>query len=95
MREAQAVAIFCNHFGELAIALFEVELIINNAPLTCVYPSTIETCLTFNHFLFAKQLLYSSNTTSSVATNQQFSRVLLIRYTTSVIIFRIGKDMNM
>ena len=31
---------------------FEVELIINNAPLTYVYPSTIETFLTPNNLLF-------------------------------------------
>ena len=29
---------FCNHFEELQTVLFEVELIINNKPLTCVYP---------------------------------------------------------
>ena len=47
----------------------EIEAIINNAPLSYVYPNTNETCLTLNHLLFAKQLLYSSNTTSTVATN--------------------------
>ena len=31
---------------------FEVEMIINNAPLTYVYPNTIETCLAHNHLLF-------------------------------------------
>ena len=60
---------FCNHFEELQTALFEVELIINNAPLTYVYPNTIETCLTPNHLLFGRQLLYSSNTTSTVVRN--------------------------
>ena len=49
--------------------LFEVELIINNAPLTYVYPNTIETCLTPTHLLFGRQLLYSSNTTSTVVRN--------------------------
>ena len=34
----------CNHFEELQFVLFEVELITNNAPLTYVYPNTIETC---------------------------------------------------
>ena len=37
---------FCNHFEELQTVLFEVELLVNNARLTYVYPSTIETCLT-------------------------------------------------
>ena len=60
---------FCNHFGELQTVLFEVELIINNAPLTYVYPNAIETCLTPNHLLFGRQLVYSSNTTSTVVRN--------------------------
>ena len=49
--------------------LLEVELFINNAPLTYVYPNTIETYLTPNHLLFGGQLLYSSNTTSTVVRN--------------------------
>ena len=60
---------FCSHFEELQTVLFEVELIINNAPLTYVYPNTIEACLTPNHLLFGRQLLYSSNTTSTVVRN--------------------------
>ena len=44
--------LFCNHFGELQPVLFEVELIMNNAPLTYVYPNTIETCLKPNYLLF-------------------------------------------
>ena len=47
------VCLFCNHFEELQTLLFKVELIINNAPLTYAYPTTIETCLTPNHLLFA------------------------------------------
>ena len=61
--------VFCNHFEELQTMLFEVELIINNAPLIYVYPNTIETCLTPNYLLFGRQLLLSSNTTSTVAAN--------------------------
>ena len=38
--------VFYNHFEELQTMLFEVELIINNAPLIYVYPNTIETCST-------------------------------------------------
>ena len=49
--------------------LFEVKLIINNAPLTYVYPNTIETCLTPNYLLFGKQLLYYFNTASTVVGN--------------------------
>ena len=60
---------FCNHIEELQTVLFEVELITNNASLTCAYPNTIETCLTPYHLLFGGQLLYSSNTTSTVVRN--------------------------
>ena len=49
--------------------LFEVELIINNAPLIYVDPNIIETCLTPNYLLFGTQLLLSSNTRSTVAAN--------------------------
>ena len=61
--------------------LFEAELIINNAPLTYVYPNTIETYLTTNHLLIGIQL-YSSNTTS------------VYKKTASVIIFVIDGDLN-
>ena len=53
---------FCNHFEELQTVLFKVELIINNKPLTYVYPNTIET-------FYSSNLLYSSNTTSTVIRN--------------------------
>ena len=46
---------FKNHFEELLNVLFEVELIINNAPLIYVYPNTIKTCLIPNHLLFGRQ----------------------------------------
>ena len=45
---------FCSYFEELQTVLFEVELIINNAPLTYVYPNAIGTCLTPNHLLFGR-----------------------------------------
>ena len=59
----------CNHIGELQTLLFEVVLIIINAPLIFVYPDPIQTCLTPNHCLFGSQLLYSCNGTSTVVTN--------------------------
>ena len=49
--------------------LFEVELIINNAPLTYHYPNTIVTYLTLNHLLFGRQLFNFSSTTSAVVRN--------------------------
>ena len=61
--------VFSNHFEEPQTMLFEVELIINNAPLIHVYPNTIETCLTPNYLLFGRQLLLSSNATLTVAAN--------------------------
>ena len=57
---------FCNHFEELQTVLLEVELIINNASLTYAYLNTIKTCLTPNYLLFGRQLLCSSNSTSTV-----------------------------
>ena len=53
---------FCNHFEELQTVIFEVKLIINNAPLIYVYPNTIETCLTPNHLLFDRELPYIHTT---------------------------------
>ena len=48
-REGRALSLFfaitcfsCNHFEELQ-TVFEVKLVINNLPLTYVYPNTIET----------------------------------------------------
>ena len=84
---------FCNHFEELQTVLFEVELIINSKPLTHVYPKTIETP---NHLLFDRQLLYSSNTASTVVRN-----LTVLSSTTDKInrisnhFFWIGGDMNM
>ena len=60
---------FCDHFEELQTVLIKVKLIINNAPLTYVYPNTIKTYLTPNHLLFGRQLLCYSNTTSTVVRN--------------------------
>ena len=51
---AIVVAIIRGGFEEIQTVLFEVELIINNAPLTYVYPNTIETCLIPNHLLFGR-----------------------------------------
>ena len=62
--------LFSEHFEELqTVLLIQVELIINNASLTYVYPNTIETCLTPNHLLFGRQL-YSSDTASTDKINR-------------------------
>ena len=60
---------FCNNFEELKTVLIEVKLIINNAPLIYVYTNTIKTCLTPNHLVLGRQLLYHFNTTSTVVRN--------------------------
>ena len=86
---------FCNHFEELRTVLFEVGLIIINAPLTYVYPNTIETCLTPNHLLFGRQLLYSSSTTSAIVTNLTVLSSITDKITASVIICWIDGDMNL
>ena len=52
----QSLAFF-NHFEEIQIVLFKSELIISNATLTYVYPSTLETCLTLNNLLFGRQFI--------------------------------------
>ena len=59
----------CNHFKELQTKLFEVELIINDAPLIHVYPNTFKAYSIPNHLLFGIHLLLSYNTTSTVAAN--------------------------
>ena len=58
--------LFCSLFEELQTALIEVKLIINNAPLTYVYPNTIKTYLTLNHLLFGRELCYSHTTSTAV-----------------------------
>ena len=60
---------FHNRFEELLAVLTEVKLIINHEPLTYVYPNAIKTCLTLNHLLFDRQLLYYSYATSTVVRN--------------------------
>ena len=68
-RGARPPLFLCNHFEELQNMLIEVKLIINNAPLTYVYPNIIKTCLTINNLLFGRQLLFYFNTTSTVVRN--------------------------
>ena len=60
---------FCNNFEERQTVLIEIKLIINNVPLTYVYPNTIKTYLRLNHLLFSRELLCYPNTTSTVIRN--------------------------
>ena len=57
---------FCNHFEELQTVLTEVKLIINNAPLTYVYPDTVKRFLIPNHLLFDSQLLHLKHCSTAV-----------------------------
>ena len=60
---------FWDHLEELQTVLIKVKLIINNTPLTYVYPNTIKRYLTLNYLLFDRQLLCYSNTASTVVRN--------------------------
>ena len=78
--------------------LFEVELIMCNAPLIYVYLNIIKTSLTLNFLLFGRQLLLSFNATLTVAMNLiVFSSTTdkINCITASAIIFGIGGDINM
>ena len=41
--------------------MFEVEMMLNNCPLTYVYPNEIENALTPNHLLFGRTLFSTSD----------------------------------
>ena len=85
---------FCNHFEELHTVFIEVKLIINNSPLTYVFPNTIKTYLTPNHLLFGRELLYCFNT-SPVIKNLTILSSTADKITASAIIFCIDGDMTM
>ena len=55
-----------NHLLFLQSLYFNIHTL---KTLTYVYSNTIETCFIQNHLLFGRQLLYSSNVTSSVVRN--------------------------
>ena len=55
-----------NHLFFLQSLYFNIHTL---KTLTYVYSNTIETCFIQNHLLFGRQLLYSSNVTSSVVRN--------------------------
>ena len=55
------VFFFCNHFEELQTVLFEVELIINNVPLTIIYPNTNEIYFAGNFYILqTEKILYNT-----------------------------------
>ena len=50
-------------FEEIQTIFMEIERIINNRPITYVYPGDIESCITPNHLIFAHRLEYESSST--------------------------------
>ena len=47
-------------YDEIQIVLFEFEMMLNNRPLTYIYPNGIENTLTPNHLLFGRTLTSTS-----------------------------------
>ena len=62
----RAPPFFCNHLVFLQSLYFNIHTL---NTLTYVYTNTIETCFTLSHLLFGRQLLYSSNITSTAVRN--------------------------
>ena len=44
------------NYDEMMTVLLEIELIVNNRPITYVYPNELQECLTPNHLLFSRRL---------------------------------------
>ena len=61
---------------QMQTVLFEVEMILNNRPLTYVYPDEIENVLTPNHLLFSRILTSTTDRNKTI----QFSTQLLINF---------------
>ena len=49
---------FANYDTELQTILSEIELILNNRPLTFLYDELVETSLTPNHLIYGRSLNY-------------------------------------
>ena len=47
------------NYEQMQTVLQEIEAIVNNRPLTCVYPTELETCIIPNHLLFGRTLSFS------------------------------------
>ena len=54
---------------EMQIVLFECEAILNNSPLTYLYPTDLTSCLTPNHLLYARVIQSSSIQSSPLTHN--------------------------
>ena len=56
-------------YEEMQTVLFECQAILNNRPLTCIYPTDLTSCLTPNHLLYGCVITVSSSIQSSPLTN--------------------------
>ena len=56
-------------YEELQTVLLEIERIVNNRPITYVYPAELETCVTPNHLIFGHRLEYESVSDAPVIHN--------------------------
>ena len=54
-------------YEQLQTILFEIEIIINNRPITYFYNDESESCLTPNHLLFGRTLLLSNPSTTDLS----------------------------
>ena len=61
---------------QMQTVLFEVEMILNNRPLTYVYTDKIENALTPNNLLFSRILTSTTDQNKTI----QFSTQLLINF---------------
>ena len=61
---------------QMQTVLFEVEMILNNRPLTYVYTDKIENALTPNNLLFSRILTSTTDRNKTI----QFSTQLLINF---------------
>ena len=58
-------------YDEMRTVLFEVEMILNNRPLTYVYPDEIKNALTPNHLLFGRTLTSTSDRNTPIQFSTQ------------------------
>ena len=58
-------------YNQIQTVLFEVEMILNNRPLTYVYPDEIKNALTPNHLLFGRTLTSTSDRNTPIQFSTQ------------------------
>ena len=53
------------NYEQLYTVLLEIESILNNRPLTYIYPNDLEECVTPNHLLYGRKLNFTSTNSST------------------------------